>query len=193
MPASPCSAAPVRPSPGARPHRPATHRLLAGLLLVSACAAAPADGLAPFTTDGCSMFPDRSPDGKVDWCDCCLAHDLAYWRGGTEEGRLQADRQLKSCVERRTGNRPLAEAMFLGVRAGGGPQARTSYRWGYGWPYGRGYRALTEAEAAEAQGLEDDYRARNPGLQCEAAKLPSGERGAAASPPACDARHGEAP
>ncbi len=159
--------------------------LIAVLLLLAACAT-PAGVLAPFTTDGCSMFPDRSPDGKVDWCDCCLAHDLVYWRGGTQEERLQADQRLKSCVERQTGNRSLAETMFLGVRAGGGPQVNTPYRWGYGWPYGRGYRALTEAEAAEAQGLEDDYRVRNPGLRCDAARPPGGESASAARPPACD-------
>ena len=36
--------------------------------------------------------------------------------------------------------------MYLGVRAGGSPYWPASYRWGYGWPYGRGYRPLTEDE-----------------------------------------------
>ena len=47
---------------------------------------------ARFATDGCSLFPDRALVGSADWCDCCLAHDLAYWRGGTESQRLDADR-----------------------------------------------------------------------------------------------------
>ena len=29
----------------------------------------------PFTTDGCSMWPD---DG---WAQCCVEHDFAYWCG----------------------------------------------------------------------------------------------------------------
>ena len=103
----------------------------------------------------------------ADWCDCCLAHDLAYWRGGPEEARLQADLALKTCVEQRTGNPGLAQTMFLGVRAGGGPLVRTPFRWGYGWPHGRGYRGLAQAEAADVSAQEDAYRATNPSLQCQ--------------------------
>jgi hypothetical protein len=36
--------------------------------------------------------------------------------------------------------------MYRGVRAGGTPYLPTPYRWGYGWRYLRGYKALTEAE-----------------------------------------------
>ena len=64
--------------------------LLAAALLAS-CASLTTQPV-PFTTDGCSLFPDRALVGRADWCDCCLAHDLAYWRGGTEEQRLTADR-----------------------------------------------------------------------------------------------------
>jgi hypothetical protein len=145
-------------------------RLLPVLLapwLLAACASLATQPL-PFTTDGCSLFPDRAVVGSADWCDCCLAHDLAYWRGGTEAQRLGADRELRACVERKTGNHALAESMFVGVRAGGGPQLNTPFRWRYAWPYGRGYRALTEAETAALQTLERDYRARNPQLQCQA-------------------------
>lgn len=141
--------------------------LLAAWLLAS-CASLTTQPV-PFTTDGCSLFPDRALVGSADWCDCCLAHDLAYWRGGTEAQRLDADRELRACVARKTGNHALAETMFVGVRAGGGPQLRTPFRWGYAWPYGRGYRALTEAESAALQTLEDDYRVRNPQLQCQPA------------------------
>lgn len=127
--------------------------------------------LAPFTTDGCSLFPDRSPQAKSDWCDCCLAHDLAYWRGGTEHERFRADQALRACVERVTQDPALARTMYLGVRAGGGPYGTTPFRWGYGWPFGRGYKALTPAEAGSAKLLEDAYRAKNPTLQCLAPKL----------------------
>lgn len=127
------------------------------------------------------MFPDRALAGSADWCDCCLVHDLAYWRGGTEEARLTADRALRTCVAQKTGNHALAEAMFVGIRAGGGPQMNTPFRWGYGWPYGRGYRALTDAETSAVNVLEDDYRARNPTLQCR----PETAASAAAAPAAC--------
>ncbi|MCE4557189.1 hypothetical protein [Pelomonas cellulosilytica] len=140
--------------------------LLAPVMLAS-CASMTTQP-ARFATDGCSLFPDRSLVANDDWCDCCLAHDLAYWRGGTEAQRLDADRELRACVVRKTGNHALAETMFVGVRAGGGPQLNTPFRWGYAWPYGRGYGALTEAESVEPQTLEDDYRARNPQLQCQA-------------------------
>lgn len=112
------------------------------------------------------MFPDASPGRRTDWCHCCLAHDLAYWRGGTAPERLAADEALKSCVLAATASTLLAEAMFAGVRAGGEPHFDADYRWGYGWPPGRGYRPLSALEAAEADRLEQQYRASNRGLQC---------------------------
>ena len=66
-------------------------------------------------------FPDRSYISNTDWCSCCLAHDLAYWRGGTEQDRLNADIALKNCVQQSTKNPVLANLMFEGVRLGGGP------------------------------------------------------------------------
>jgi len=81
--------------------------------------------------------------------------------------RLNADRTLRSCVEQRTNNHALAETMFLGVRAGGGPGVNTPFRWGYGWPYGRGYKALNAEEFEAARTKEDEYRAKNPALECK--------------------------
>jgi len=122
--------------------------------------------IKPFATDGCSLFPDRSLISQRDWCSCCVVHDLAYWRGGTAEQRLNADRELQTCVARSTGNKALSELMFTGVRAGGGPYYFTTYRWGYGWPYGREYKPLTSAEAAAADDLEKQYQANHPALAC---------------------------
>lgn len=72
--------------------------------------------IQPFTTDGCSgglsagweylsdkfdgfsaHFGQHSP-----WQQCCIEHDKTYWQGETANGynlRLQADNQLKLCVE----------------------------------------------------------------------------------------------
>ena len=128
--------------------------------VLSACSAS--DTLQPFSTDGCSLFPDRAPIGRADWSYCCLVHDLAYWRGGTAEARLHADRELKACVHNASGSAILAQVVFVGVRAGGGPYLPTSYRWGYGWPFGRLYKPLTSKEEKTAATFEQDYLAKNP-------------------------------
>ncbi|HEX4896083.1 MAG TPA: hypothetical protein VFV11_07120 [Solimonas sp.] len=52
-----------------------------------------------------------------------------------------------------TGNAVLAQAMYRGVRAGGGPSRLTTWRWGYGWPPGRAYGALSPPEQAQVERL----------------------------------------
>ena len=149
-------------------------------LSLSACASFSVAQLAlkPFASDGCSLFPDRAYINQKDWCTCCVAHDLAYWRGGSAEARLQADRDLRTCVEKATGNHALAELMFVGVRSGGGPYFFTPYRWGYGWQFGRAYLPLNAEESALADRLAADYLAKNPQLQCAGRDQPCGENGA---------------
>ncbi|HYM34134.1 MAG TPA: hypothetical protein VET48_02000, partial [Steroidobacteraceae bacterium] len=84
----------------------------------------------PFTTDGCSLWPDST------WRACCIEHDFAYWCGGTTEQRLNADRTLRACVAEHS-NAFNAWLMFLGVRVGGMRLQPWPWRWGYGydWPY----------------------------------------------------------
>lgn len=122
--------------------------------------------IKPFATDGCSLFPDHSLISNKDWCGCCVEHDFAYWRGGTAAQRLQADQALQACVAQTTGNKALADLMFAGVRAGGGPYYFTTYRWGYGWKYGREYKPLTAEETTEADALEKEFRIAHPVLMC---------------------------
>jgi hypothetical protein len=124
------------------------------------------DELRAFTTDGCSLFPDRSQLNKSDWCECCVQHDFAYWRGGSADARLRADKELSACVLRTSGNKALADLMFAGVRAGGGPYLYTSYRWGYGWAFGKAYADLTPEETAQADKLEQEYHDKHPTLMC---------------------------
>ena len=138
--------------------------LLLFIALSTPCVAQ--DEMQPFTTDGCSHFPDRSQVDKSDWCGCCIQHDFAYWRGGNAEARLQADRELSACVLRASGNKALADLMFAGVRTGGGPYLYTSYRWGYGWAFGKAYADLTPEETAQADKLEQEYRDKQPTLMC---------------------------
>jgi len=108
--------------------------------------------LKPFYTDGCSVFPDGTwQDGDL-WRNCCLRHDYDYWKGGTEAERKASDQALKQCVAK-LGEDTVAELMLAGVRAGGSPYFPTSYRWGYGWPLGRGYKALTDDELQQVIAL----------------------------------------
>jgi len=133
-------------------------RSLCLALLGLATTACTSDGeLHPFTSDGCSLFPDASIINEDDWCSCCFEHDLAYWRGGTYEERESADLQLKECVLAKTDNEALASAMYEGVRLGGSPYFLTWYRWGYGWSFDRKYAVLTKAERESADRLVEQY------------------------------------
>jgi hypothetical protein len=109
-----------------------------------------ADDLKPFTTDGCSSFPDGTIEHASLWANCCIRHDFAYWQGGTYEERLTADEELESCVAR-AGEPTIASLMLAGVRVGGTPYLPTSYRWGYGWPFLRGYDALTAEDKLQVE------------------------------------------
>lgn len=114
--------------------------------------------LNPFSSDGCSLFPDSSAMTSHDWCDCCVQHDITYWRGGTEKQREQADQLLRECVAAKTGNGALATLMYEGVRVGGSPYFHTWYRWGYGWTADRHYEPLTAAENELADRLMTEYQ-----------------------------------
>ena len=106
--------------------------------------------LAPFTSDGCSSFPNGTPVDQSLWLDCCVRHDIAYWKGGTYEERLDADLALEQCVAK-AGEPEIAKLMLQGVRTGGNPFFLTPYRWGYGWPFGRGYKALASDEVEQVR------------------------------------------
>jgi hypothetical protein len=83
----------------------------------------------PFTTDGCSLWPDGA------WQECCVVHDVSYWCGGPST-RIEADRQLRACVAEWSGSlKPIL--MYAGIRLGGNRWLPFPWRWGYGywWPY----------------------------------------------------------
>ncbi len=126
-------------------------RLLFIALLLGAGAGCTTQGpLRPFTTDGCSDFPEGTSQDKTLWQQCCIAHDRAYWQGGTCDERKAADRELRRCVTA-VGKPGIAALMLAGVRVGGSPYWPTRFRWGFGWPWPRGYRALTDAEREQVQ------------------------------------------
>lgn len=115
--------------------------------------------LKPFSSDGCSAFPDGTPKQSQLWLDCCRAHDFAYWKGGTYQQREVADMALRECVAQ-LGEQEIALIMLAGVRVGGSPFFPTDFRWGYGWPYPRLYQPLSRDERAE---IEKILRAPDPG------------------------------
>lgn len=111
-----------------------------------------AENLKPFTSDGCSSFPDGTLEQKELWLSCCTRHDYAYWKGGTYQQRLEADRALETCVSE-VGEPTIALLMLAGVRVGGTPFLPTEFRWGYGWSYPRFYRELTQVELNQIEDL----------------------------------------
>ena len=112
-----------------------------------------ASEIRPFESDGCSSFPDGTLWQNELWLACCTAHDYAYWQGGTFEQRLKADQELEACVSA-VGEPEIARLMLAGVRVGGTPYLPTLFRWGYGWPYPRGYKALSDEERQQIEALE---------------------------------------
>ncbi len=126
------------------------HIVFTIIIIVSIPACAFASSITPFTSDGCSSFPDGTLTQKQLWLNCCIAHDFSYWKGGTYTERKEADEALKICVSR-VGEPEIAELMLAGVRVGGTPYLPTSFHWGYGWPYPRFYAKLTKKELEEIQ------------------------------------------
>ena len=93
----------------------------------------------PFTTDGCSCWPDGA------WRECCVMHDIAYWCGGSPELRALADRELDRCVSERESG-ALGSLMRSGVWLGGHPWWPTPWRWGYGHRFPAPYYGLAEED-----------------------------------------------
>lgn len=123
---------------------------LTAIIFVCFCSACSSGELKTFTTDGCSAFPDGTMEQQTLWLNCCIKHDLSYWKGGTYQQRLSADLALEQCVAG-IGEPKVAKLMLAGVRVGGSPYYPTSYRWGYGWPYLRGYKALSAQEKQQVR------------------------------------------
>ena len=117
--------------------------------------------LKPFTSDGCSSFPDGTHEHSELWLGCCTAHDVAYWKGGTYDERLQADKALRMCVHE-VGEPEIAVLMLAGVRVGGTPFLPTSFRWGYGWSYPRLYGELSADELAQIALHEAEAASQQP-------------------------------
>lgn len=124
--------------------------LFIALLLITTALVAKANDLQPFTTDGCSMWIDGTLEQPNLWRHCCVAHDLDYWKGGSEAERKESDTRIQACVQNTLGP-GMADYMYNNVRWGGSPFWVNHYRWGYGWSYfdglwPRGYKEPTAEE-----------------------------------------------
>lgn len=127
--------------------------LLCTLLLTAT--AASAQELRPFETDGCTMSPDGTPARPGLWRECCVAHDLKFWGGGTEGQRHEADRVLKACVKEKAGA-TIANIFFAGVRLGSlSPVKLPAKKWGNAWYDRAGYRELPATEIYQLLGELD--------------------------------------
>lgn len=134
-----------------------TALFLSAALLLTAAQASYASQLKPFTTDGCSMWVDGTPDNPNRWRHCCVAHDRDYWLGGSEAKRQAADERLRTCVAD-IGEKGMGSYLYVNVRWGGSPFWMTPYRWGYGWDYmegdkPRGYREPSAEELILVEAL----------------------------------------
>ena len=109
-----------------------------------------ADTLKPFLSDGCSAFPDGTFKQNELWLACCYKHDFSYWKGGTRQERIDADKALEICVAE-TGEPEIAFIMLAGVTVGGTAFLPTKFRWGYGWSYPRYYGSLDESELLQVR------------------------------------------
>lgn len=101
--------------------------ILALVLVVPARAQMPTPP-RPFVSDGCTGWFDG------DWWECCEAHDLDYWYGGSYFDRQYSDAKLARCVARK-GHPVHAWLMHYFVRGLGFCYAPWSARWGAGWPW----------------------------------------------------------
>jgi hypothetical protein len=118
------------------------------LFLITGCAAFKErpNKIVPFTTDGCSMYPDGVLFVDSNrWVHCCIVHDIAYWIGGNHQEKIDADYDLGMCVAEKSSSIQ-GDLMSSGTRFGGVANNILPWAWGYGWSYNRGYRKLREKD-----------------------------------------------
>lgn len=130
-----------------------TSLIIVILLVFTVSGCCPPRQIKEFKSDGCSLFLDGTLAQRNKWYHCCYNHDIVYWHGGTAAQRKEADRKLRACVAE-TGHPRTGNLMYMGVRLFGIPQIPAWFRWGFGWPYGRGYKELTKEERQQVDKLK---------------------------------------
>lgn len=108
--------------------------------------------LKPFSSDGCPRIATNVSYPQEDqWKLCCVEHDRAYWKGGTQEDRNKADSDLHACITQR-GYSEAARLVYYTVRAA--QKNPNGSRWGYGWVLPRGFSSHTENEMNEIKKMD---------------------------------------
>lgn len=97
----------------------------------------------PFKTDGCSggmsWFWRTFKGGPPPWEGACVAHDRAYWAGGSAPKRAWADNVLADHINF-AGCPSLAVLTLIAIRIFGHPWWPFPWRWGFGYRWPRGYK-----------------------------------------------------
>ena len=102
--------------------------------------------LNSFSTDFCTNYAEGTKEEPDLWKHCCLMHDLYFWAGGTKDDRLDADRELKTCIEA-TGASQIARLVYLAVRAGSySPIKYPDKKWNNGWVDRKEFDPLSSEE-----------------------------------------------
>ena len=86
-----------------------------------------------FYFDGCSLFPESF--FRDSFRDACLRHDIAYWYGGTQEERKNADLIFKKEIsESGVTGKILNFPMYIAVRLVGDSFVAKFFgaEWGFG-------------------------------------------------------------
>lgn len=99
--------------------------------------------------EGLKISPKRINHEANQWYHCCFTHDIAYWAGGEEQEKVNADYHLDFCVSEATFGAH-GTMMRLGVEMGGLPNTGLPWRWGYGFAEDRSYKKMNMGEKIEA-------------------------------------------
>lgn len=91
-----------------------------------------------YISKSCGFFAGDVSDQVAG---CCNDREKAYFDGGTYDLKLDVDAAFKQCVNQAPDNLTfLSRATFFLRPHFGFPFVHTPWRWGNGWPFGRGYR-----------------------------------------------------
>ena len=87
-----------------------------------------------FVFDGCTLFPDTI--AGLSLSDSCLAHDIAYWTGGTAGEKKQADQLFKQSIkDQGLLGKMVGPVVYAGVVIFGDTWLTRQFdaNWGFGW------------------------------------------------------------
>jgi len=86
----------------------------------------------------CANLPEKLAVEK--WGNCCSELDREYWRGGTFIAQREANSAFRTCLGDVYPESYMPIIAYYGLYAVSSPFVPTSWRWGYGWDFGHGFR-----------------------------------------------------